>query len=62
MHVIATAMYEKQAKRLLTVRERIVAEAEIVVRPDAWPVIQVQAERARRASQSAGEASGVVAG
>jgi hypothetical protein len=40
MHVISTAVYEKQAKRLLTTRERAAAEAEIVARPDVWPVIQ----------------------
>ena len=39
MRVIATRGYERAAARLLTPTARAVAEAEIVARPDAWPVI-----------------------
>ena len=39
MRVIATRGYERGATRLLTAEARMAAEAEIVVRPDAWPVI-----------------------
>jgi hypothetical protein len=39
MRVIATRSYERGAARLLTPAARMAAEAEIVARPDAWPVI-----------------------
>jgi hypothetical protein len=39
MLVIATRGYERGAARLLTPGARVVVEAEIVARPDAWPVI-----------------------
>ena len=39
MRVIATRGYERAAARLLTAEARAAAEAEIVARPDAWPVI-----------------------
>ena len=39
MRVIATRGYERAAGRLLTAEARAAAEAEIVARPDAWPVI-----------------------
>jgi hypothetical protein len=39
MRVIATRGYERAAARLLTPEARVAAEAEIVLRPDAWPVI-----------------------
>ena len=39
MRVIATRGYERAAARLLTPETRAAAEAEIVARPDAWPVI-----------------------
>jgi mRNA-degrading endonuclease RelE of RelBE toxin-antitoxin system len=39
MRVIATRGYERGAARLLTPEARMAAEAEIVARPDAWPVI-----------------------
>ncbi|HEY3848608.1 MAG TPA: type II toxin-antitoxin system RelE/ParE family toxin [Acetobacteraceae bacterium] len=39
MQVIATRGYERGAARLLTREARMSAEAEIVARPDAWPVI-----------------------
>lgn len=39
MRVIATRGYERAAARLLTPEARAAAEAEIVARPDAWPVI-----------------------
>jgi len=39
VRVIATRGYERGAARLLTAEARMVAEAEIVARPDAWPVI-----------------------
>jgi len=37
--VIATRGYERRAIRLLTPEARVAAEAELVARPDAWPVI-----------------------
>ena len=39
VRVIATRIYERRAARLLTSKARMVAEAELVARPDAWPVI-----------------------
>src|SRR5579864_8463270 len=39
MLVIATRGYERHAARLLSAEQRAVAEAAIVARPDAWPVI-----------------------
>ncbi len=40
MQVIATRGYRRAAARLLTAESRAAAEAEIVARPEAWPVIQ----------------------
>ena len=40
MQVIATRGYRRAAARLLTAESRAEAEAEIVARPEAWPVIQ----------------------
>jgi hypothetical protein len=39
VRVIATRGYERGAARLLTREARMAAEAEIVARPEAWPVI-----------------------
>jgi hypothetical protein len=38
--VIATRIYQRAAARLLSADARVAAEAAIVARPDAWPVIQ----------------------
>ena len=38
--VIATRNYQRRAARLLSPDARVTAEAVIVARPDAWPVIQ----------------------
>jgi hypothetical protein len=40
MRVVASRSYERRAKRPLTPEERAVAEAGIIARPEAWPVIQ----------------------
>jgi len=39
MRVIATRGYDRRGARLLSAEERAAAEAAIVARPDAWPVI-----------------------
>ena len=39
MRIVATSVYERHAKRLLTPDARAEAETTIAVRPDAWPVI-----------------------
>jgi hypothetical protein len=38
--IIATRTYERRAAQLLPADARAIAEAAIVARPDAWPVIQ----------------------
>ncbi len=39
MRVIATRVFDRAAAKLLTQAERETAEAALVARPDAWPVI-----------------------
>lgn len=60
MRVIATSTYEKRATRLLTPEARAAAEAAIVIRPDAWPVIQGTggARKARVALPGRGKSGG----
>ena len=60
MKVIATPAYERGAARLLTEAERTRAEAEIVARPDAWPVIPGAggARKARVARGGKGKSGG----
>ncbi len=57
---IATRLYERQVRRLLTVAEREAGEAEISSRPDAWPVIQGLggARKARVARGGRGKSGG----
>ena len=60
MRVIATRGYERQAARLLTAEARAAAEAEIVARPEAWPVIPGTggARKARIALPGRGKSGG----
>ena len=60
MRVIATPVYERRAGRLLSREERAVAEAAIVARPDAWPVIAGTggARKARIARGGRGKSGG----
>jgi hypothetical protein len=39
MKVIATTGYDRRVRKLLTLPERQVAELEIALAPEAWPVI-----------------------
>ncbi len=60
MQVIATRGYRRAAARLLTAESRAAAEAEIVARPEAWPVIQGAggARKARIALPGRGKRAG----
>lgn len=60
MRVIATRAYDRRAAKLLTAAERASAEAGIVARPDAWPVIQGTggARKARVARGGRGKSGG----
>jgi hypothetical protein len=60
MRVIATRGYERGAARLLSSEARIAAEAEIVARPEAWPVISGTggARKARIALSGRGKRGG----
>ena len=60
MQVIATRGYRRAAARLLTAESRAAAEAEIVARPEAWPVIQGTggARKARVALPGRGKRAG----
>lgn len=40
MKVVASQNYARRAARILSPEERAIAEAQIIARPDAWPVIQ----------------------
>jgi mRNA-degrading endonuclease RelE of RelBE toxin-antitoxin system len=60
MQVVASRNYERRAQRLLSPQERAVAEAEIISRPEAWPVIQGTggARKARIAMRGRGKRGG----
>lgn len=60
MRVIATRGYERRAARLLSAEARVAAEAGIVARPDAWPVIRGTggARKARIALPGRGKSGG----
>ncbi len=60
MRVIATTGYERRARRLLTPEARMTAEAALLVRPDAWPVIPGTggARKARVALPGRGKSGG----
>jgi hypothetical protein len=60
MKVVATREYDRRAARLLSPTERASAEAEILARPDAWPVIAGTggARKARIAMQGRGKRGG----
>ena len=49
MKVVATRGYEKRVRHLTSDDKRLVAEAEIVARPEVWPVLQARAAPARLA-------------
>lgn len=40
MKVVASQNYARRAAKLLSPEESAAAEAEIIARPDAWPIIQ----------------------
>jgi len=60
MKVVASQNYARRATRLLSAEERAIAEAEIIARPDAWPVIQGTggARKARIALSGRGKRGG----
>jgi hypothetical protein len=60
MRVIATRGYDRRAARLLTPEERAAAEAAILARPEAWPVIPGTggARKARVARGGRGKSGG----
>jgi mRNA-degrading endonuclease RelE of RelBE toxin-antitoxin system len=60
MKIVITSGYARQAKRWLTPAERETGEAEIIERPDAWPVIPGTggARKARIARGSRGKSGG----
>jgi hypothetical protein len=60
MRVIATRGYARRADKLLTSEGRTKTEAEIVARPDAWPVIPGTggARKARVALPGRGKSGG----
>ena len=60
MRIVAARGYERRAGRLLSPDERAAAEAEIVARPDAWPVIPGTggARKARIAMRGRGKRGG----
>ncbi|MGH7000560.1 MAG: hypothetical protein ACREEA_03550, partial [Stellaceae bacterium] len=60
MKVVASQNYARRVAKLLSPPERAVAEAEIVARPNAWPVIQGTggARKARIAMQGRGKRGG----
>lgn len=60
MKVVASQNYARRAARLLSPEERAVAEAAIIARPDAWPVIQGTggARKARIAMAGRGKRGG----
>lgn len=60
MKVVASRNYARRAAKLLSSGERAVAEAEIIARPDAWPMIQGTggARKARVAMSGHGKRGG----
>ena len=57
MRVLATAGYDRRARKLLTSAERAAGELEIAVTPLAWPVIQGTGG-ARKARVARGKSGG----
>ncbi|MCK6453674.1 MAG: type II toxin-antitoxin system RelE/ParE family toxin [Alphaproteobacteria bacterium] len=55
MQIIPTAPYLRRVRKLLTESERIRAEAEIAIDPEAWPVVVgtggIRKARVRRGSR-----------
>jgi hypothetical protein len=60
MRVAATRGYERRAQRLFTPAERMAAELEIALAPNAWPVIPATggARKARAARGGRGKSGG----
>ena len=60
MKVIATRGYDRRANKLFSPAERAVAELEIAIAPDAWPVIPGTggARKARAARGGRGKSGG----
>lgn len=60
MRVVAARGYDRRAAKLLAPRERAAAEAEIIARPEAWPIIQGTggARKARARFGSGGKSGG----
>jgi hypothetical protein len=60
MRIIATRAFDRAAARLLTAAERAAIEAELIARPDAWPVIRGSggARKARVARGGQGKRGG----
>jgi len=60
MKVVATRGYDRRAKKLFSPAERAAAELEIVLAPEAWPVIAgtAGARKARAARGGRGKSGG----
>jgi hypothetical protein len=60
MRVIASPHYERRSTKLLSPEERAIAEAGIIARPEAWPIISATggARKARIAVGGRGKRGG----